>query len=144
MMRPMKLAGSELMFGEGCLEYIKTIKAKKVSIVVGGKSMERSGMLAKVEGLFHEAGAETMVVRDVEPDPSFETVMRGANEMLEFGPDLIVGLGGGSAMDAAKAMWIFYEHPELKTMESVLPPNPFPTLRGKARMCCIPSTSGTR
>lgn len=143
MMRPMKLAGSELMFGEGCLEYIKTIKAKKVSIVVGGKSMERSGMLVKVEGLFHEAGAETMVVRDVEPDPSFETVMRGANEMLEFGPDLIVGLGGGSAMDAAKAMWIFYEHPELKTMESVLPPNPFPTLRGKARMCCIPSTSGT-
>ena len=143
MMRPMKLAGSELMFGEGCLEYIKTIKAKKVSIVVGGKSMERSGMLAKVEGYFHEAGAETMVVKDVEPDPSFETVMRGANEMLEFGPDLVVGLGGGSAMDAAKAMWIFYEHPELKTMESVLPPNPFPTLRKKARMCCIPSTSGT-
>ena len=143
MMRPMKLAGSELMFGEGCLEYIKTIDAKKVSIVVGGKSMERSGMLAKVEGYFHEAGAEIMVVKDVEPDPSFETVMRGANEMLAFEPDLIVGLGGGSAMDAAKAMWIFYEHPELKTMESVLPPNPFPTLRKKARMCCIPSTSGT-
>ena len=61
MMRPMKLAGSELMFGEGCLEYIKTIKVEKVSIVVGGKSMERSGMLAKVEGYFHEAGAETMV-----------------------------------------------------------------------------------
>ena len=52
MMRPMKLAGSELMFGEGCLEYIKTIKVEKVSIVVGGKSMERSGMLAKVEGYF--------------------------------------------------------------------------------------------
>ncbi len=107
MMRPMKLAGSELMFGEGCLEYIKTIKVEKVSIVVGGKSMERSGMLAKVEGYFHEAGAETMVISGVEPDPSFETVMRGAQEMLGFGPDLIVGLGGGSAMDAAKAMWIF-------------------------------------
>ena len=143
MMRPMKLAGSELMFGEGCLEYIKTIDAKKVSIVVGGKSMERSGMLAKVEGYFHEAGAETMVVKDIEPDPSFETVMRGANEMLAFEPDLIVGLGGGSAMDAAKAMWIFYEHPELKTMESVLPPNPFPTLRKKVECACIPSTSGT-
>ena len=143
MMRPMKLAGSELMFGEGCLGYIKTIKAEKVSIVVGGKSMERSGMLAKVEGYFHEAGAETMVISGVEPDPSFETVMRGAQEMLGFGPDLIVGLGGGSAMDAAKAMWIFYEHPELKTMESVLPPNEFPKLREKARLCCIPSTSGT-
>lgn len=131
------------MFGNGSLAYIKTIKAKKVSIVIGGRSMERSGMLAKVEGYFKEAGAETMVIRDVEPDPSFETVIRGKNAMLEFGPDLIVGLGGGSAMDAAKAMWIFYEHPELTQMEDILPPNEFPKLRGKARMCCIPSTSGT-
>ena len=74
MMRPMKLAGSELMFGEGSLAYIKTIKAKKVSIVIGGHSMEKSGMLAKVEGYFKETGAETMVIRGVEPDPSFETV----------------------------------------------------------------------
>ena len=143
MMRPMKLAGSELMFGEGCLAYIKTIKAEKVSIVVGGKSMERSGMLAKVEGYFKETGAKTMIISKVEPDPSFETVIRGAQEMLTFEPDLIVGLGGGSAMDAAKAMRIFYEHPELKTMEDVLPPNEFPKLRTKARLCCIPSTSGT-
>lgn len=143
MMRPMKLAGSELMFGEGCLEYIKSIQAKKVSIVIGGRSMERSGMLAKVEGYFHEAGAETMVISGVEPDPSFQTVLRGAAEMIAFGPDLIVGLGGGSAMDAAKTMWIFYEHPELKKMEDIMPPNNFPKLRQKARFCCIPSTSGT-
>ena len=65
MMRPMKLAGSELMFGEGSLAYIKTIKAKKVSIVIGGHSMEKSGMLAKVEGYFKETGAETMVIRGV-------------------------------------------------------------------------------
>ena len=100
-------------------------------------------MLAKVEGYFKEVGASTMIVSGVEPDPSFETVIRGAREMLTFEPDLIVGLGGGSAMDAAKAMWIFYEHPELKTMEDVLPPNEFPKLRAKARLCCIPSTSGT-
>lgn len=143
MMRPMKLAGSQLMFGEGCLEHIKTIKAERVSIVIGGKSMEKSGMLAKVEGLFQEAGAKTDIVRDVEPDPSFQTVLRGAAQMLEFEPDLIVGLGGGSAMDAAKAMWIFYEHPEYTKMEDVLPPNAFPELRTKAKMCCIPSTSGT-
>ena len=143
MMRPMKMAGSELMFGEGCLDYIKTLDAKKVTIVVGGKSMERSGMLAKVENLFHEIGAETSVVSGVEPDPSFDTVLRGAKEMLEFGPDLIVGLGGGSAMDAAKGMWIYYEHPELTTIEEVLPPNKFPKLHQKARLCCIPSTSGT-
>ena len=142
MMRPMKLAGSELMFGEGSLAYIKTIKAKKVSIVIGGHSMEKSGMLAKVEGYFKETGAETMVIRGVEPDPSFETVLRGRNEMLEFEPDLIVGLGGGSAMDAAKAMWAFYEYPDTTFEELCIPFN-FPELRQKAKFCAIPSTSGT-
>ena len=85
MMRPMKLAGSELMFGKDCLEYIKTIKCKKASIVIGGSSMVKSGILDKVRGLFAEIGAETQVVSGVEPDPSFATVMRGANEMKEFG-----------------------------------------------------------
>lgn len=143
MMRPMKLAGSELMFGWGCLEYIKNIKANRVSIVIGGSSMQKSGILEKVEGYFIQSNAKTQVISDVEPDPSFKTVLRGANRMLEFQPDLIVGLGGGSVMDAAKAMWIFYENPELQTMEEILPPNEFPKLRKKARLCCIPSTSGT-
>lgn len=143
MMRPMKLAGSELMFGEGCLEYIKTMPYKKVSIVIGGSSMEKSGMLGKIRGYFKEAGAETMVISGVEPDPHFTTVMRGANEMKAFGPDLIVGLGGGSAMDAAKTMWIYYEHPELTTIEELFPPYTFPKLRQKAKFCCIPSTSGS-
>lgn len=143
MMRPMKLAGSELMFGEGCLEYIKTMKYKKVSIVIGGSSMIKSGILDKVKGYFAETGAETMVISGVEPDPHFTTVMRGADEMKAFGPDLIVALGGGSVMDAAKTMWIYYEHPELTKLSDVFPPNPFPKLREKARFCCIPSTSGT-
>ena len=143
MMRPMRLAGSELMFGNGSLEYIKSIECKKAAIVVGGSSMEKNGTLARVEEMFHEAGAITKVISGVEPDPSIETVLRGAKEMLEFCPDLIVGLGGGSAMDAAKAMWIFYEHPKLKGLQDILAPNTFPKLRKKARLCCIPSTSGT-
>ena len=143
MMRPMKLAGSQLMFGQGCLEFLKTLETKRAIIVIGGKSMEKNGMLQKVESYLHEAGAEIAVIRGVEPDPSFDTVKRGAAEMMAFQPDLIVALGGGSPMDATKAMWVYYEHPELKTLEEVLKANPFPKLRQKARLCCIPSTSGT-
>ncbi len=143
MMRPMKLAGSELMFGRGCLEYIRTIPEKRIFIVTGGSSMEKSGTLAKVESLFHDNGAETTVFRGVEPDPSFKTVGEGAEAMKNFRPDLIVGLGGGSAMDAGKAMWVYYEHPELTTLDDLLTAKPFPKLRKKARYLCIPSTSGT-
>lgn len=143
MMRPMKLAGSELLFGKGCLEYIKTVNTKKAMIVIGGKSMERSGILDKVIGYLEEIGAETRVFKGVEPDPCFSTVKNGADEMKAFEPDLIVALGGGSVMDAAKTMWVYYEHPELKTLNEVLTAKPFPKLREKARFLCIPSTSGT-
>ena len=76
MMRPMKLAGSELMFGQGCLDYIKTLPYKRVSIVIGGASMQKSGMLDKITGLFKEAGADVQVITGVEPDPSIATVRR--------------------------------------------------------------------
>ncbi|WP_394920643.1 iron-containing alcohol dehydrogenase [uncultured Robinsoniella sp.] len=143
MMRPMKLAGSQLLFGEGCLEHIKTLAYKRVTIVLGGSSMQKSGMLDKVKGLFEENGAVVSVVEGVEPDPTFATVLRGAKEMQAAEPDLIVALGGGSVMDAAKTMWIYYENPQLQKLEDVLPPNPFPKLRIKAHFCCIPSTAGT-
>lgn len=143
MMRPMKLAGSQLLFGEGCLAFLKDIDTKRAMIVTGGSSMKRSGMLDKVEGYLKEGGAQVSVFEGVEPDPSFATVMRGAKAMQEFQPDLIVALGGGSPMDAAKGMWVYYEHPELTTLEQVLTASPFPKLREKARLCCIPSTAGT-
>lgn len=144
MMRPMKLAGSELMFGDGSLEYIKTsVRCKRAFIVIGGSSVERNGTLTKVEGYFHEGGAETCVFRGVEPDPHFATVSRGAAAMLDWQPDLICALGGGSVMDAAKTMWVIYEHPELDDLEKILSTKPLPKLRAKARYLCIPSTSGT-
>lgn len=143
MMRPMKLAGSQLMFGEGCLEHIKALNTRKTSIVIGGSSMVKSGILDKVKGYLSEINAESQVIEGVEPDPSFATVMRGAKEMIQFGPDLIIALGGGSVMDAAKTMWVYYEHPELDSLEAILPPNEFPKLREKAFFCCIPSTAGT-
>ena len=143
MMRPMKLAGSELMFGKGCLEHLRTLKGTKALIVTGGSSMKKSGILQKVADLLSEAGIKSEVFSGVEPDPLFSTVYRGAEAMKAFGPDIIVALGGGSAMDAAKAMWVYYEHPELKQLSDIVPPNPVPKLRNKAIMVCIPSTSGT-
>lgn len=143
MMRPMKLAGQELMFGQGCLEHLKSVKGSKAVIVTGGSSMKKSGMLQKVIDNLKSAGIESEVFSGVEPDPLFSTVMRGADLMKGFQPDIIVGLGGGSAMDAAKAMWIYYENPEYKALSDILPPNEFPKLRKKARLVCIPSTSGT-
>lgn len=143
MMRPMKLAGDKLMFGRGCLKFLNQLDVRRAMIVTGGGSMERSGILQKVRDYLAEAGAQTDVFAGVEPDPSFETVLRSAARFRSFGPDLIVALGGGSAMDAAKMMWVYYEHPELETLRQVLPPNPFPKLRGKAKLCCIPSTSGS-
>ncbi len=85
---------------------------------------------------------EVQLIEGVEPDPSVETVMRGAKVMQEFQPDWIVAMGGGSPIDAAKAMWTFYEYPEIK-FEDLITPFGFPELRQKARFAAIPSTSGT-
>ncbi|EMS72435.1 iron-containing alcohol dehydrogenase [Ruminiclostridium cellobioparum] len=143
MMRPMKLAGSQLMFGQGSLEHLKTLQGKKAFIVTGGSSMKKSGILQKTIDYLKEAGIDSSVFEGVEPDPLFSTVYRGAEAMKQEQPDIIIGLGGGSAMDAAKAMWVYYEHPELTALKDIVPPNPIPRLRNKAVLVCIPSTSGT-
>ncbi|WP_125152007.1 iron-containing alcohol dehydrogenase [Clostridium rectalis] len=143
MMRPMKLAGEYLLFGNGALEYLKTIKGEKAFIIISGGSIERSGYLKIIQDYLSEAGIQSSVFKGVEPDPSIHTVLKGAEEMKRYNPDWIIGLGGGSAMDAAKAMWIFYEHPHLKTLQDISSPNIIPALRGKAKMICIPTTSGS-
>jgi len=132
----------DLYFGEKSLEVLKTLTGKKAIIVTGGSSMQKFGFLQRVENLLQEAGMEVKVFEGVEPDPSIETVMKGAEVMREFGPDWIVSIGGGSPIDAAKAMWVFYEHPET-TFEDIKDPFTIPTLRNKARFVAIPSTSGT-
>ena len=100
----------DLYHGEGSLAELKNLKGKKAVVVVGGGSMKRFGFLQKVEDYLKEAGMEVALFEGVEPDPSVETVMKGAKLMQEFGPDWIVAIGGGSPIDAAKAMWAFYEY----------------------------------
>ena len=132
----------DIYYGKGSLETLKTLKGKKATFVLGGGSMKRFGFLDKALDYLKEAGIEVKLFEGVEPDPSVETVMRGAKEMQEFGPDWIISMGGGSPIDAAKAMWTFYEYPDTK-FEDLCKPFHFPTLRQKAKFVAIPSTSGT-
>lgn len=132
----------DLYWGKGALENLKTLKGKKAVLVLGGGSMKRFGFVDKVVAYLKEAGIETRLFENVEPDPSVETVMAGAAMMREFEPDWIVAMGGGSPIDAAKAMWAFYEYPDC-TFEQLITPFSFPELRQRAKFCAIPSTSGT-
>lgn len=132
----------DLYYGRDSLETLKTIKGKRAIVVVGGGSMKKFGFLDKTVGYLKEAGLEVQLFENVEPDPSVETVMKGAKAMAEFEPDWIVSIGGGSPIDAAKAMWAFYEYPDTKFEDLIIPFN-FPELRTKAKFIAIPSTSGT-
>lgn len=131
-----------IFFGENSLDELKDIKGERAIIVTGGNSMRRNGFLDKCKEILEEGGKVVEICDGVEENPSVETVNRGAKQMQEFEPDLIVALGGGSAMDAAKVMWCFYEYPDL-TFEDVVKPETMPELRKKAKFIAIPSTSGT-
>lgn len=132
----------DIYHGKGCLEELKNLKGKRAILVVGGGSMKRQGFLDKAVNYLKEAGMEVQLFEGVEPDPSVETVMKGAEAMRAFEPDWIVAMGGGSPIDAAKAMWAFYEYPDV-TFEDLCIPFNFPELRQKAKFAAIPSTSGT-
>lgn len=132
----------DIYYGEGSLEQLKNLKGSKAVLVLGGGSMKRFGFVDQATGYLKEAGIEVRLFENVEPDPSVETVMKGAQMMREFQPDWIIAMGGGSPIDAAKAMWVFYEYPDT-TFEEILQPFSFPELRQKAKFLAIPSTSGT-
>ena len=132
----------DLYFGEGSRHEVKNLKGTKAIIVSGGHSMRAGGFLQDVENDLEAAGMEVKLFEGVESDPSVETVMKGAKVMEEFGPDWIVAIGGGSPIDAAKAMWIKYEYPEV-TFEDMCKVFGLPKLRTKAHFCAISSTSGT-
>ena len=132
----------DLYHGENALEALKTFTGKRAVICVGGGSMKRFGFLDKAIAYLQEAGMEVKVIDGIEPDPSVETVMNGAAVMQDFQPDWIVAIGGGSPIDAAKAMWIKYEYPET-TFEDMCKVFGLPKLRTKAHFCAVSSTSGT-
>ncbi len=132
----------DIYYGRGSLEQLKNIRGQKAVLVLGGGSMKKFGFADKALAYLKEAGIETALFENVEPDPSVETVMKGAEMMREFQPDWIISMGGGSPIDAAKAMWVFYEYPDT-SFEAIIQPFSFPELRQKAKFIAIASTSGT-
>ena len=130
----------KIAFGEDALEALKDLEGKKAFIVTDN-TIRNLGYVDIVSNYLKEAGMTVRVFDEVESEPSIENVMEGAKQIVEYAPDWIIGLGGGSCMDAAKAMWALYERPDIKLEE--ISPLVELGLRKKARLVCIPTTSGT-
>lgn len=144
-MRAIKLGCKHIYCGENAVQCLKDLPAtrKRAYIVMSGTILEELGQLKIVTDVLEGAGFSWKAYTDVEPEPSFETIKRGTADMLAFEPDWVIGFGGGSAMDAAKAMWVFYENPEYKELADVMPPNEIKNLKVKAHVACIPTSAGT-
>ena len=132
----------ELYHGLGSLENLKELKGKKAAFIIGGGSVQKNGVLERAQNYLKEVNIESVVFSGVEADPSIETVIKGAEFLTQEQPDIIIGLGGCSAIDAAKGMWIYYEYPDSK-LELLKELFAVKKLRKKAIMVAIPTTSGT-
>ncbi len=130
----------EVVYGEDALSYLSEIEGQRAFIVTD-RNMVELGFVDLVAKQLKAAGMEYQVFAEVKPNPTFEMVKRGAAAMSDYGPDWVIGLGGGSCMDAAKAMWVLYERPDMEP-EEINPMIPL-GLRQKARLITIPTTSGT-
>ena len=130
-----------IYYGFGAIADVTKIPAKR-AMLVSDKVMAGLGWVERVKKVLEDNGTDVRVFAEVEPDPSRDTVAVGAEAMREHEPEVVVGLGGGSSIDAGKAMWVFYEMPDAK-WEVVSVPFSLPPMRKKARYIAVPSTSGT-
>ena len=128
-----------LVFGEDALDYLTQLKMKRVFIVTD-KVIREVGFVEKVEQKLKDLPHE--IFDEVEPDPSLETVQKGAELCQEFAPDFIIGIGGGSVMDTGKGIWFLYENPD-KPIDSINPFTYYENFPSKAKYVAIPTTSGT-
>jgi alcohol dehydrogenase class IV len=132
-------APREIVFGEEALSHIEHVSGKRAFIVTDA-TLHVIGIVDRIVGLFQEAGFATEVFAEVEPEPSLQTARRGAELARAFDPDWIVGLGGGSPMDAAKAIYVLCQRPEMDPVDI----NPLESLNLEGvKLMAIPTTSGT-
>ncbi|MCD8028876.1 MAG: bifunctional acetaldehyde-CoA/alcohol dehydrogenase [Erysipelotrichaceae bacterium] len=142
----------KIYFERNSIRYLRDMKEMNKAMIVTDRGMYNLGYVDKVEDAIkrRKNKVDLELYFDVEPDPSLETVLEGVELMRKFEPDVIIALGGGSPMDAAKIMWLMYEHPEVnfddikqKFMDIRKRAFKFPELGKKAKLICIPTTSGT-
>ena len=143
---------AKIFFERDSIEYIHQMKGVHKVIIVTDRSMVELGFVDQITDQLkvRRDPVQYQLFCDVEPDPSIQTVHEGVELMRSFQPDTIIALGGGSAMDCAKGMWLFYEYPEVdfndlkqKFMDIRKRAFRYPDLGKKAQLVCIPTTSGT-
>ena len=142
----------KIYFENGSIQYLENMPDISRAFIVTDPTMVKLGYVSRLLYYLRRRAVpvHSEIYSDVEPDPDVETIMRGVESMTRFQPDVIIALGGGSAIDAAKGMWLFYEHPEttfdglkLKFMDIRKRAFKFPKLGQKAQFVAIPTTSGT-
>ncbi len=142
----------KIYFEAGSIQYLEKMPDITRAFIVTDPSMVKLGYIDKI--LYHlrkrNEYVHSEIFSEVEPDPSFDTINKGVKMMNDFKPDVVIAVGGGSPIDAAKGMWLFYEHPEadaegmkLKFMDIRKRTYKFPKLGEKAKLVAIPTTSGT-
>ena len=142
----------KVYFEKNSIKYLRDMKEMEKAMIITDRGMYNLGYVAKIEDVIRRRRnkVDLELFFDVEPDPSIDTVNEGVELMRKFQPDTIIALGGGSSMDAAKVMWLMYEHPEVnfddikqKFMDIRKRAFKFPELGKKASLIFIPTTSGT-
>ena len=144
----------KVYFKKGCmpvaLSELKDILNKKKAFIVTDNFLYSHGYLKPITDKLHEMGISYQCFSDVQPDPTLKSVQEGAKVMTAFEPDVIIAFGGGSAMDAAKIMWVMYEHPEADFQDMAMRfidirkrVYTFPTMGEKAYFIAVPTSSGT-
>ena len=147
-------APEKIYIKKGCmpvaLDELKNVMNKKRVFLVTDSFLYKNGYTKPITDKLNELGIQYTSFADVEPDPTLACAIRGAEQMKSFEPDTIIALGGGSAMDAAKIMWVLYEHPEVNFMDMAMRFSDirkriytFPKMGEKAYFIAIPTSAGT-
>ncbi|KYZ76208.1 alcohol dehydrogenase [Anaerosporomusa subterranea] len=140
-MKELRFHGKVIVTGSGSIQHLKNVDMQRAFIVTGGNSVFANGSYAAIQSILEQKGCAVCLFSGIPKNPPVETVIEGIAKMREFRPDTVIGLGGGSAIDAAKAMALFYDHPELDIIDS-FKKGIFPQTR-TTQLIAIPGTSGT-